>query len=92
MNKADLVKDLSQETGLFHNTVTDVIDKLLDKVATEVACGREVTIAGFGKFKPVDRPARQMRNPATGEPVQVAAKRVIQFKPTAGLKDRVNVL
>jgi DNA-binding protein HU-beta len=49
--------------------------------------GDEVNLAGFGKFKVKDSPARQSRNPATGETIEIAASRKLGFSPARQVKD-----
>jgi DNA-binding protein HU-beta len=60
-------------------------------IAVELDAGRDVSIAGFGKFETRRRKAREGRNPATGATIQIAATTVAAFKPAKGLKDRVAV-
>ena len=54
-----------------------------------MATGEDVAISGFAKFRRIDRPARMARNPATGEQVRVAAKRVARITPLKAFKDAV---
>ena len=62
-----------------------------DTLRIAVDADREVSISGFGKFYTSRSAARQGRNPATGETIQIAAKKHAKFKPAKGLKDRVAV-
>ncbi|MBV8912295.1 MAG: HU family DNA-binding protein [Acetobacteraceae bacterium] len=55
-----------------------------------IARGQEVSVQGLGKFKVADRPAREGRNPATGETIQIAASRKAAFAPAKPLKDKLN--
>lgn len=57
----------------------------------EVSDGREITIAGFGKFTPARRGERAGRNPQTGESMTVAARNVVKFSPAKAFKDLLNV-
>ena len=56
----------------------------------QLAAGNEVKFTGFGKFSTVARPAREGRNPQTGESMQIAAKTAAKFSPGAELKKAVN--
>src|SRR4051794_41976773 len=58
-------------------------------ITETVATGEDVAISGFAKFRRIDRPARMARNPATGEQVRVAAKRVARITPLKAFKDAV---
>jgi DNA-binding protein HU-beta len=60
-----------------------------DLITSTVATGEDVAISGFAKFRRIDRPARMARNPATGEQVRVAAKRVARITPLKAFKDAV---
>jgi DNA-binding protein HU-beta len=59
-------------------------------VARDALPGRDVAIAGFGKFSVGERAAREGRNPATGETIQIAASRAAKFSAAAGLKQQLN--
>ena len=90
MNKADLIKDIA-ERGEFTKADADAALKAVqDAIAAALTRGDKITLPGFGTFKVVETAARTGRNPQTGEPVQVAAKRKVQFKPNAQLKELVN--
>ena len=67
----------------------DDVEKVFDAIASELQNGGEVAIAGFGKFSVSHRAARQGRNPATGETIQIAASKVPKFTAGAGLKKAV---
>jgi len=60
-----------------------------DLITATVSTGEDVAISGFAKFRRIDRPARLARNPATGETVKVAAKRVARITPLKAFKDSV---
>src|SRR5205809_4528898 len=66
-----------------------LLGSLVDIITGTVATGEDVAISGFAKFRRIDRPARMARNPATGEMVRVAAKRVARITPLKGFKDAV---
>ena len=89
MTKRELVKNVSEKTGFTQKDVLVVVDNMFDTIAKAVV-GEDVAITGFGKFVTTERAARTMRNPSTGEQVQVPAKKSIRFKPAKNLKDSVN--
>lgn len=88
---------LSAKCDLSQAAAADVIDCIFSTkprqgiIATELDAGREVSIAGFGKFETRRRAARMGRNPATGATINIAATTVAAFKSAKGLKDRVAV-
>lgn len=95
MNKTEMAKKLAGKVDLSQAKAAEVVDAIFDTapgngiIAVELDAGREVSIAGFGKFDTKHRSARQGRNPATGETIQIAAKTYPVFKASKGLKDRV---
>lgn len=88
MNKRDLVNAVSEELGS-RKTATDAVNAVLSVIQDSVARGERVSITGFGVFEKADRPARTARNPATGQPIQVAATSVPRFRPGSDFKAAV---
>lgn len=90
MTKNDLADKLAAATGLGVGESRGAVDALLDAVSDELAAGNEVSLAGFGKFSISHRPARQGRNPATGDTIDIAASNNAKFSPASALKKRLN--
>lgn len=90
MIKADLVMKVAGEADITKADAARAVDATFGAIASELAAGRDVSIAGFGKFSPSERSAREGRNPATGETIQIAASTAAKFSPAAGLKKRLN--
>ena len=90
MNKNELVKVVAEATGLTQKEVGAVVDEMLNAIIGELAEGREVSLAGFGKFVTKTRAARESINPRTKEVVQVPACKAPAFKVGKALKDAVN--
>ena len=67
------------------------LKELADFIRTELSTGNEVNLPGVGKFSVVDRAARVGRNPATGEELQIPAKKAVKFKSSVTLKRDLNV-
>ncbi len=92
-----MAKKLAKKTELSQAKAAEVIDAIFSSdsgagiIAVELDADREVSISGFGKFYTSHSKARTGRNPATGETIQIAAKKHAKFKPAKGLKDRVAV-
>ena len=89
MTKQDLIKDIA-ERGEFTKADADAALKAVQGAsAAALVNGDKITRPGFGTFKVVETAARVGRNPKTGEPVEIPAKRKIKFNPTQALKDLV---
>jgi nucleoid DNA-binding protein len=89
MTKRDLVIRISNETGLVQQSVLDVVQKTLDYIAEAVAQGKKVELRNFGVFEVKVRKARIGRNPATGEQINIPAKRVVKFRVAKAAKDAI---
>jgi len=90
MNKAELIERVARDTGLTKADSLRVIDALLDNVTKSLRKGEKVTLVGFGSFQTARRRARNGRNPQTGTPIKIAARRVPKFVPGKDLKDEVS--
>lgn len=80
MTTLELVNSISETTGIKKVEVAATLETLTSKMKEILSKGDEVSIKGLGKFVLVDRKARTARNPKTGEPVDVLAKKVVKFK------------
>lgn len=95
MNKTELAQKLASKTDLTQAKANEVVDALFSTkpgegvIAVELDAGRRVSVSGFGTFETRHRGAREGRNPATGETIQIEAKKYPAFKAAKGLKDRV---
>ena len=89
MTKNELARELAEELDIPRRTVVDIIDAMLDKFTDVLKSGDKVQLTPFGQFKVRDRAARVARNPKTGEPIKVPAKRVLKFIAGRTLKEAV---
>jgi DNA-binding protein HU-beta len=89
MTKNELVKELADEFELPRKHVGEMIERILEKFTDVLKSGDKVQLTPFGQFRIRDRAARIARNPQTGEPVKVPAKRVLKFIPGKTLKEAV---
>ena len=85
-----LAAEVSADLQLSNKAAENQLKALFDCVAENIAAGHEINIPGFGKFKTNYRPAREARNPRTGEMVPVAAKNAPKFLPAKQLKEACN--
>lgn len=90
MNKSDLVKVVADNLGLTQKDVNLVLEEALAEAIKALQEGKEVAIAGFGKFVVRKRAARKSVNPRTKELVSVPASKAPVFKAGKALKDAVN--
>ncbi|WP_277755282.1 HU family DNA-binding protein [Teichococcus oryzae] len=89
MSRQELVDAAAAATSLPKNQADAVLKAILTSLGDALGAGREVRLAGFGSFAISERAARQGRNPATGEVVQIAASKSVKFKPAKDLKERL---
>ena len=85
--KAELVEKVAELTGYPKTQVAMTYDLLFEILSQTLASGDKVTVPNFGTFQVSERPARTGRNPATGEPITIAASRSVRFKVSKSLKD-----
>ena len=91
MIKSELVARLADRyPHLYHRDVERIVSTVLDSISTALASGDRVELRGFGAFSVKVRPARQGRNPRTGETVAVEEKRVPFFRTGKELRERLN--
>ena len=79
----------SSVEGITQRQADDVFRAVLDYIEQSLAEGGPVLIPGFGRFSITERAARNGRNPATGEEIQIPASKAVRFKPAKQLKDAV---
>ncbi len=89
MNKSDLVSAVAAATGHPKNVVASVVDAALAAVGHSLAASEAVRLSGFGTFEVRQRAPRTARNPRTGAPVPVAARRAPVFRPSPALRAAV---
>ena len=91
MIKSELIQEIAmQHPHLFQRDVERIVNTVFDEITNALAEGNRVELRGFGAFSVKERDARVGRNPRTGEPVKVEAKRVPFFKTGKELRERLN--
>ncbi|MFT3965141.1 MAG: HU family DNA-binding protein [Sphingobium sp.] len=90
MNNSDLAEKLAAEHGVTKTDAKKLVDALFVAIGDAAAKGEEISLNGFGKFKVKDSPAREGRNPATGETMQIKASKKLAFTPAKAVKDKLN--
>jgi len=89
MTKTELINALATSAAAEKKQTRAFLESLTCLVEKTVKKGGQVPLSGLGKFKVVKRKARMGRNPATGEPIKIAAKTVVKFTVAKNLKDLV---
>ena len=90
ISKADIVDKVADSAEVSKADAERVLDSFFDAASSAMRAGDEVSWPKFGKFSQSQRKARIGRNPATGEPVNIAAARAPKFTAAAALKSEVN--
>lgn len=85
MNKTDLINAIAAESGLSKADAAKAWNAATAVIANAVKAGDKVALVGFGTFAASERPARQGKNPRTGESIEIPAKTVVKFKPGSDL-------
>ena len=90
LTKNDLVKALAKENGYPVNQTIEIVETLLEIIKSKLASGEDVLVSGFGKFCVHKKRERRGRNPATGKDVKLEARRVVTFKCSRKLREKIN--
>ncbi len=90
VTKADLLDSLSKAQDLNRKQAKEIVELLFDKMKEVLGNGTPIKISGFGNFDLRDKNERPGRNPKTGEDVGITARRVVTFKPSNKLKERLD--
>jgi DNA-binding protein HU-beta len=91
MTQSEIIGALADKSGLKKTEVKSFFDEMGALAAAEVKKSGEFTIPGFGKLVLSHRKAREGRNPATGEPIKIAAKTTLKFRVGKAMKDGAGV-
>lgn len=90
MNKTELVAAMAEKTELSKKDAEKALKAFIDVVSEELSKGEKIQLVGFGTFEVAERPARDGRNPRTGEAMKIPASKNPKFKAGKALKDAVN--
>ncbi len=90
MNNSDLADRITTSHDVSKADARKLVDGVFAAIVEAAVAGDEIAINGFGKFKVKDSPAREGRNPATGEAMQIAASKKLGFAPAKAVKDKLN--
>ena len=90
MNKSELIQHIAKNADIPKAHATRALEATLGVIKSRLRKGDNVALNGFGSFQIGKRSARTGRNPRTGQPVKIKAKKVPRFKPSKALRDAVN--
>jgi len=90
ITRADLTDAVYRKVGISRNESASFVERILDELALSLEKGSTVKISSFGTFSVRDKKLRMGRNPKTGEEVPIAPRRVVTFRASHVLKDRIN--
>jgi len=90
LTKADIVESVNNELGYPKNRCSELVETLLDIIKESLEQGEDVLISGFGKFCLKEKKQRRGRNPATGADLLLGERKVVTFKCSHLLRDKIN--
>ena len=90
LTKAEIIETIQNQIGLPKAQSVAMVEKLLEVMKATLASGEDVRISGFGKFCVNHKKERKGRNPATGEDLILEPRKVVTFKCSGKLRDRIN--
>ena len=90
VTKMELANVLFDELGLNRREAKELVELFFEEIRTALENGDNVKFSGFGSFSVRDKPQRPGRNPKTGKEVSVTARRVVTYKASQKIKDRVS--
>jgi integration host factor subunit alpha len=92
LTKIQIVESIHNQIGLPKNKSTDIVETLLEIIKKTLASGEDVLISNFGRFCVKEKAERKGRNPATGDDLMLESRKVVTFRCSGKLKERVNSL
>ena len=90
LTKEKIIDSIYDQVGLSKSQSRTVVERLLEIMKQSLESGEDILISGFGKFVVKEKSARRGRNPQTTEDLQLRARRVVVFKTSGVLRNRIN--
>ncbi len=90
LTKAQIIDAIPEKLGISRKKSVEVVETLLEIIKRQMENGEDVLISGFGKFCIKDKKARRGRNPATGSDMMLDKRRVVVFRCSKLLRDKIN--
>ena len=90
LTKEHLISAVAEANGYPRNQAVELVETLIELTKSKLASGEDVLVSGFGKFCVKKKRERRGRNPETGEAMMLEARRVVTFKCSGKLRDKIN--
>jgi integration host factor subunit alpha len=90
MTKADIIEGVYEKVGFSKKESAEIVELVFDTVKETLERGDKIKISGFGNFQVRHKKTRMGRNPQSGQPIQIPARRVLTFRPSQVLKSALN--
>jgi integration host factor subunit alpha len=90
LTKIQIVESIHSQIGFTQKGSSEIVETLLEIIKNTLESGEDVLISGFGKFCVKEKKERKGRNPATGDAMMLASRKVVTFKCSGKLRDRIN--
>jgi len=90
LTKEHLINCLAEENGYSRFQAAELVETLIEIIKSRLSSGEDVLVSGFGKFCVRQKRERRGRNPATGDSMVLAPRRVVTFKWSGRLRDKIN--
>ena len=90
LTKKDIVDQVQEQLGFSKNQPVDITESLLELIKSSLEAGDDMLVSSFGKFFVKEKVERKGRNPATGEDTILPAPRVVTFKCSGKLREKIN--
>lgn len=90
LTKAEIIEKMAEDLGFTLKETSEVTKSILEIIKANLESGEDVLISGFGKFCVKEKRKRKGRNPATGENMMLSSRKVVTFKCSGKLREKVN--
>jgi integration host factor subunit alpha len=90
LTKIQIVESIQNQTGFQKNKSSEIVETLLEIIKRTLTNSEDVMISGFGKFCVKEKRERKGRNPATGEDLMLKPRKIVTFKCSGKLRDKIN--
>ena len=90
LTKSDIVEAIAEQIGFTKNHSSEIVETLLELIKRTLESGEDVLLSGFGKFCVKEKEARRGRNPASGESMMLQPRKVVTFKCSGKLRNKIN--
>ena len=90
LTKIQIVESIHNQIGFTQKRASEIVETFLEIIKDTLESGEDVLISGFGKFCVNEKKERKGRNPATGDAMMLAPRKIVTFKCSGKLRDRIN--